>query len=546
MVLVTMIVAALASLASLIAPLQIAAVIDEFFFRRSVGTVVLLRFAVLTAISAMFGYLTMVLHANLYNQIVSVVGTAQFRAIIQSDLRATLARSRGQLHNDVDRIAESTASLFTATCLPTANAILTVLIAMVVLGRINVLLTAMTLAFFPMWFLVLRPGGKRLRRIRAEVITELDKVRNFIADRLSFAGLVRIQSFGVAHHEAALLQRSFDGISAKQRGYSTQSALSATVLTLLSTSVAPLLLLIMGAAMMSHHQTTPGVIVAFLYVQPMLLGPLRTLASAQTQVMSAMPTLERILTEGNQTDESRLADLGVGQAVLIKNVRLRYDHNGFDLFVRELAITQRDFIFVEGESGAGKSTLCLLLAGLYRPDSGERYTIPGSRIVYVPQIDSPMAATIRENLTYANSMRLSSQEILSALAAVELDVRLASAVNGDGAENSDLTSTVNKLSAGELQRLALARALLHDATILILDEALSGVDEDQESRILQRIFAWRSQPTLIVVSHRKRGARDLATGIVVVKSGSVSDVSYERDSGLGTRETNRSGVLSGS
>jgi len=206
------------------------------------------------------------------------------------------------------------------------------------------------------------------------------------------------------------------------------------------------------------------------------------------------------------------------------NVEFGYSRNKDLLHVPSLRILPGEQIAIAGENGAGKSTLVRLIARLYDPISGE-VRLGGEdirnihlkslrrHICYLPRDPVLFDGTIASNLQFVRSVA-SEREIEDAIRMVglsglvrSLPDRLRQRIGPDGCQ----------LSGGERQRLALARALLQEPRVLILDEATSCLDPGAEACILQELRRSLSLTTFIVVSHRSSTLRSF--GRVLVLSG---------------------------
>ena len=165
---------------------------------------------------------------------------------------------------------------------------------------------------------------------------------------------------------------------------------------------------------------------------------------------------------------------------------------------------------IMGETGAGKSTMMRLMLGLLRPEGGNviLYNEEGesvdvsaryrSGIVYVPQGNSMLCASIRENLT-GGKRNISEDDIKRAIymAAAEFVYDLPDGLEtmcGEGGEG---------LSEGQAQRIAIARALLSDGRIMLLDEFTSALDAETERKLMDRLTENYAGKTLVFITHRK-------------------------------------------
>ena len=181
-----------------------------------------------------------------------------------------------------------------------------------------------------------------------------------------------------------------------------------------------------------------------------------------------------------------------------------------------------------GPTGGGKTTLLDLISGLMVPDTGmvladgvPLETCSGWRryIAYVPQETTIMDGTVRDNLTWGNVHESQSRidEALRQAAADNFVRRLPQGLETRVGERGV------RLSGGERQRLALARALLRQPRILILDETMSALDQENKQMILESIRALHKQMTILIVTHRHEELVNLVDGYVTVNEGVVSD-----------------------
>jgi ABC-type multidrug transport system fused ATPase/permease subunit len=181
---------------------------------------------------------------------------------------------------------------------------------------------------------------------------------------------------------------------------------------------------------------------------------------------------------------------------------------GFDL-----AVKPGSFTVLIGPSGCGKSTLIGLLLGVVSPQSGSVEVLDGTSaaalstlrprllrsVGYVGPESFLIEGTLRDNLLYGLGREPSSEEILLALRQAECDF-VASLPLG---LSHQLTEQGQGLSAGQKQRLSLARALLRRPTVLILDEATANLDSATEARLIETLGRFKGRMTIVAATHRE-------------------------------------------
>lgn len=213
--------------------------------------------------------------------------------------------------------------------------------------------------------------------------------------------------------------------------------------------------------------------------------------------------------------------------------RISFEHVGFShpqshhaLRIEQLTIPANRTTAIVGVSGSGKTTLLDLLSGLLSPDSGviridgvPLAQLPGWRqgIAYIPQETHIQNGSIRDNLSWGNATPSEEliEQALAQAALAELIRRLPRGLDTEVGERGV------KLSGGEKQRLALARALLRRPRLLILDEATSALDADNHRLVLDSIRALHGCMTVLVVTHRHEELAGLIDGVVRVEQGAV-------------------------
>ena len=200
----------------------------------------------------------------------------------------------------------------------------------------------------------------------------------------------------------------------------------------------------------------------------------------------------------------------------------------------DLVAGQGSFIAVVGESGCGKSTLAGVLTGRNRGWTGG-VTIGGipldriteasllSKVTYVGHQSYLFKGTVRENL------RMGSPKADDhALWQVLEEVRLADFLRAEQGLDTPVAERGANLSGGQCQRLALARAILHDSPIYIFDEATSNIDVESENDIMERIRTMAGTKTVILISHRLANV-ETADRIYVLQGGKVTEAGLHRE-----------------
>jgi ATP-binding cassette subfamily B protein len=304
-------------------------------------------------------------------------------------------------------------------------------------------------------------------------------------------------------------------------------AFPGTVLTL-STA----LVFLYGGKLVIEGAMTIGALVAFMAYHMRLLAPVQNLMGLYTSVATARVSLDRVfevLDAPVEVNDSPTAPelRRVRGDIEFENVTLRYDRETVVLDAVSFKIPAGSLCAIAGPSGVGKSTIADLLLRFYDPQAGT-ITIDGRdlrdvpladlrrEVVLVEQTAFLFNSTIAENIQYGRPEAV-LEEIVQAAKLASIDDFIRSLPEG---YDTQVGERGQALSAGERQRIALARALLRDPAVLVLDEPTASVDPITEQTIAAALGSVMKGRTTIVISHRL-SLIERADWVVVIDNGRV-------------------------
>ncbi|MFJ9596423.1 ABC transporter ATP-binding protein [Streptomyces virginiae] len=299
-------------------------------------------------------------------------------------------------------------------------------------------------------------------------------------------------------------------------------------------ALAQVAMLALGGWMATEGQVTLGTFVAFSTYLAQLVGPVRMLAMVLTVAQQARAGVERVFelidTEPAIAEGGRDLPADAPATVEFEDVHFGYDPERPVLDGFSLSVAEGETVAVVGASGSGKSTVSLLMPRFYDADRGTvrigghdvrelTYASLRGAIGLVPEDSFLFSDTIRANIAYGHP-GATDEQIEAAARAAQADgfVRALPAGYDTKVGEQGLT-----LSGGQRQRIALARAILTDPRLLLLDDATSAVDARVEHEIHEALRAVMAGRTTLLIAHR-RSTLALADRIAVLDRGRLAEI----------------------
>ncbi|MDR9890646.1 cysteine/glutathione ABC transporter ATP-binding protein/permease CydC [Pseudenterobacter timonensis] len=442
---------------------------------------------------------------------------------------AGLARFRqGELLNRVVADVDTLDHLYLRVISPLAGAFVVIVVVTLGLCLLDVglaltlggimLLTLILLP--PLFYRAGKPTGESLTRLRGDYRQQLTAW---------LQGQAELSIFGASNRYRERMESTELNWHEAQRRQSELTALSQALMTLIG-GIAVLTMLWMAAGGIGANAQPGPLIALFVFCALAAFEALAPVTGAFQHLGQVIASAVRITDITGQTPEVQFTtqetEVPERVALQLREVTFAYagqTQNALDGIT--LDIPAGAHVAILGRTGCGKSTLLQLLTRAWDPRQGQillnetpladiSEAALRQAISVVPQRVHLFSATLRDNLLLA-APAASDEQLRTVLGQVGLQKLLE-----DEGLNNWLGEGGRQLSGGELRRLAIARALLHDAPLMLLDEPTEGLDATTESQILELIHQTMREKTVLMVTHRLRGLADLDQ-IIVMDNGRV-------------------------
>ncbi|WP_433349253.1 ABC transporter ATP-binding protein [Microtetraspora malaysiensis] len=417
--------------------------------------------------------------------------------------------------------------------------LLGLVVAAVAMVSLSPLLAGAAVVLAPAVLWVSARSGRALKSLSAVGQETRAELTSIAAERLSLGGVTLARVHGRRADEQARFATESRRLAGTQVRATMAAQLVLSVAHVFFVVTPYLAYLAAGLA----DDITPGTLVAFVVVQSRLYQPLGQMLRISTDLRSVEGAFARVFVYLDLRPETGLeagTDTGPGTergagALSVREVGFGYGVSGererMALRGVSLDIPAGSTALIVGASGSGKTTLGQLLAGLRRPTEGAvlldgmavRAPLPG-RLCIVPQDPFLFQGSVADNLRYADP-NASPDELIRVCRITRIHERIMAFPDGYDAHVGERGAL---FSGGERQRIALARALLADASVLVLDEATSALDPLTEAEVVQAVLTERASRTTVMITHRF-GVLDCFDTVVALDRGRVAEQGAPRD-----------------
>lgn len=433
-----------------------------------------------------------------------------------------LARAVGDVDNIAATLQENVVQL--------VSGIVTFIGVFLMMLIINPILTLVVLVTLPLYFFISKPIIKHSQELFKKRQKSLGELDGLIEE--TYGGLKTVKAFGKENET----QNKFDQINEKYctAGWKAQF-ITGMIMPLMSFLVnfSYVLVCVSSGLMFASGSISLGDVSAFLIYVKQFSNPVNRITSITNAIQASIASAERVfelLDENEEIDGENIAPVFLNDSVVFDNISFRYIPERPLIENLSLSVKNGQTVAVVGPTGAGKTTLVNLLMRFYDVQNGEIRVgaVPikecsrsklREQLGMVLQDTWLFNGTIMENIRYGKE-NATDEECIKAAKQAQAHHFISTLPKG---YDTLLNEEASNISQGQKQLITIARALLHDPRILILDEATSNVDTLTEQRIQDGMSAIMQNRTCFVIAHRLSTIKN-ADNILVMREGSIVEM----------------------
>src|SRR5438445_1526484 len=477
-------------------------------------------------VTGVLGVIQTLLSNQVGQRVMHDLRAAVFRHLQRLSLAFFTRTRTGEVQSRISNDIGGVQNVVTNTATNITSSLTTVVATMIAMLVLNWKLALFAFALIPLFAVLTRRVGNERRRIAKTTQESLADISSLVQESLSVSGILLGKTMGRGDE----LADRFDSESLRLSALEVRQRMAGRwVMASIQTSFAvmPAAVYWLGGTVLSHSISIPTII-AFTTLQTRLFFPVGSLLGVGLDIQTSLALFHRIFEYLDQPVdiEEKPDALEVGQAgdVVFDHVWFRY---GEDWTLQDVSFTVKagTTTALVGETGSGKTTLGYLAARLYDVSRGS-VTIGGidirdlsfealsDLVGVVSQETYPFHESVRENLRFAKP-DATDEEIEAAAEAARIHDLIAALPDG---YDTVVGERGYRFSGGEKQRIAMARTILRNPPILVLDEATSSLDTETERLVQEALDQLSEGRTTIAIAHRLSTVRD-AGQIVVLDHG---------------------------
>ena len=465
--------------------------------------------------------------ADIRNRLYQVIQTQSMSFFTKNQTGILMSRITNDVNSMQGAVSEAVTSLlkdsFTLICL------------MFVIFYRDWQLALVAMVIFPVTIYPIATFGRKIRKLATRTQVTMGSLTTLLQETISGARIVK--AFGREDYESSRFSRENENLLKLTLKSVTISAVSSPFMEFLG-GVGIAAIIFYGGYQVIQGVSTPGTFFSFLAALILLYEPIKRLTNVNNTIQQGIAGAQRVFSIIDAVPEIRnkpeaIPLPAISKAIDIRNVTFRYEDTPV---LKQINLTVRvgEAVAFVGMSGGGKTTLVNLIPRFYDVSEGQ-ILIDGRDIrdVTIESLRAQIGIVTQQTILFNDTVR--NNIIYGDVEKTEADViRAAKAANAhhfimnlpDGYDTV-IGEQGTKLSGGERQRISIARALLKDAPILVLDEATSSLDTEAEIEVQEALENLMKGRTTLVIAHRLSTIRNADRIVVLVNGEIVEEGTHE-------------------
>ncbi|CAN5220874.1 ABC transporter ATP-binding protein [soil metagenome] len=519
-----------------VSPFLLREVLDVAIPEERVGllTVLVAGMVVIPIVTGALGVWQTLLSNRIGQSVMHDLRTQVYRHLQRLSLAFFTRTRTGEVQSRIANDIGGIETVVTSTATSVLANVTTVLATVVAMALLDWRLAVFSLALLPLFVWLTKRVGDQRKKVTAERQASLADVSSIVQESLSVSGILLGKTMGRTED----LARRFETESGRLAELEVRSRMTGRwMMAAIQTTFAVMPALVYWFAGFTIAQgsatITIGTLVAFTTLQTRLFFPIGSLLGVQVEVQSSLALFDRIFEYLDQrvdiVEGAEALSTARGE-VRLESVWFRYDDAAWTLQDVSFEVPPGTKTALVGETGSGKTTCAYLVARLYDATEGT-VSIDGAdvrsltfeslaaTVGVVSQETYLFHATVRENLRFARP-EATDDEIEDAAQAAQIHELIATLPDG---YDTMVGERGYRFSGGEKQRIAIARTVLRNPPVLVLDEATSSLDTQTERLVQEALERLSEGRTTIAIAHRLSTVRD-ADQIVVLDRGRVVQI----------------------